>query len=301
MSIPNPNKSRTWDRNTPNDGVLLDLEFNNLYANDNALQTQRDADIANLQAQINSLVAAVAQSNVPLGAIMEYDFPDIPPGFQIANGQAISRTTYATLWAKIHRTVSGLVSSTGRVQSTAHGLVAGQLVKFSFTGGGITTNAPYYVVNPTSNDFQISATAGGTTLVLTGNQTGDLLTHTQYGFGDGSSTFNIPDRRGVFARGAGQHGLRAKAAGGNYDGGSIGQENQDMFQGHFHVQDNGTGPTGGSLPLGIYAGYYNYPAYPGTILENVKSPMTDGTNGTPRTGNETAPASTAVQYIIRVQ
>ncbi|EQA34761.1 hypothetical protein LEP1GSC047_1725 [Leptospira inadai serovar Lyme str. 10] len=301
MGIPNPNKSRTWDKNTPNDGVLLDVEFNSLYANDNALQSQRDADIANLQAQINALTAAIGQSNVPLGAIIEYDFPDIPSGFQIANGQAVSRTTYSTLWAKVHRSVSGMDTAANRIQSASHGLTAGQLIKFSFTGGGVTANTSYYVINPTSNDFQISLTSGGTAIVLIANQTGDLITHIQYGFGDGSSTFALPDRRGVFARGAGLHATRAKAAGGNYNGGAIGFEGQDAMQGHFHAQDNGVGATGGSLPLGIYSGYYNYPAYPGTVLKNVTSPVTDGTNGIPRTGNETAPASTGVQYIVRVQ
>ncbi|EQA34898.1 hypothetical protein LEP1GSC047_1726 [Leptospira inadai serovar Lyme str. 10] len=291
MSIPNPNKTRTWDRSTPNDGLFFDAEYTSLYANDNSLQTQ----IANLQAQIDSLNNTISQVAVPLGGVIEFDFPNIPANFLVANGQAVSRTTFSALWTLIHRTISGLTPATGKVQSMAHGLIAGQLVKFSFTGGGITTNTPYYVVNPTANDFQISLTPGGAVIPLTSNQTGDLISHIQYGFGDGSTTFTLPDRRGVFARGSGQHASRAKAAGGNYDGGAIGQENQDMFQGHRHAND------------GISASLVHPDNYFGTgssrVGQNgvsILDPTIDGTNGIPRTGAETSPVSTAVQYIIRV-
>ncbi|EQA45634.1 hypothetical protein LEP1GSC050_3078 [Leptospira broomii serovar Hurstbridge str. 5399] len=290
MSIPNPNKTRAWDRSTPNDGLLFDAEYTSLYANDNSLQTQ----IANLQSQIDSLTNTISQVAVPLGGVIEFDFPTIPANFLVANGQVVSRTTFSALWTLIHRTISGLTPATSKVQSTAHGLIAGQLVKFSFTGGGITTNTPYYVVNPTANDFQISLTPGGAVLTLTSNQTGDLISHIQYGFGDGSTTFTLPDRRGVFARGSGQHASRAKAAGGNYDGGAIGQENQDLFQGHNHYTENGR-----NLPWNSLGPFYNTSG-DGTANTRIGSPTTDGINGTPRTGNETAPASTAVQYIIRV-
>ncbi|TGK18030.1 tail fiber protein [Leptospira fluminis] len=296
-TIPNPNKTRTWDRTTPNDGLLFDGEFTSLYANDNSLQSQ----IAGLQAQISALANSITQTNIPLGGMIEYDFPNIPQNFAVANGQAISRTTYSSLWALVWRSIGGLVPATGRVQSVAHGLAAGQAVKFSFTGGGITTNTSYFVINPTTNDFQISLTPGGIAISLTSNQTGDLLAHIQYGFGDGSTTFNVPDRRGIFARGAGQHGLRAKAAGGNYDGGVIGQEKQDMFQGHRFLPGAGTLfqyqiPTGGSLA---------FFGSPGSVQQFLTSsttgdPTTDGTNGIPRIGNETSPASTTVQYILRV-
>ncbi|EQA44221.1 phage tail collar domain protein [Leptospira broomii serovar Hurstbridge str. 5399] len=324
MSLPNPNKSRTWDRNTSNDGLLLDVEFNRLYANDNAVQAQRDSDIANLQAQINALMASIGQqSNIPLGAIIEYDFSDIPQGFQIANGQTVSRAAYPALWAKLHRSVTGIVPTTNTIQSAAHGLSAGQLIKFSFTGYGITLNTFYYVINPTTNDFQISLTLGGMPVSFSTTPPTqapgvsispavslpglimpapggaisvsiDLLVHVQYGFGDGSSTFTLPDRRGVFARGAGLHATRAKAAGGNYNGGAIGFEGQDAMQGHFHAPPDALGIAPGSV----------YPSGPisfQSAVIQVGSPTTDGINGTPRTGNETTPASTGVQYIVRVQ
>lgn len=294
-TIPNPNKTRTWDRTTPNDGLLFDGEFTSLYANDNSLQSQ----IAGLQAQISALANSITQTNIPLGGMIEYDFPNIPQNFAVANGQAISRTTYSSLWALVWRSITGLVPATGRVQSAAHGLAAGQAVKFSFTGGGITTNTPYFVINPTTNDFQISLTPGGVAISLTSNQTGDLLAHIQYGFGDGSTTFNVPDRRGVFARGAGQHGLRAKAAGGNYDGGVIGQEKQDMFQGHWHNLRQVSSQYV-NQPTGILIDQISSSVFNQTSNNRVTDAIADGTNGVPRTGSETTPASTSVQLILRV-
>lgn len=291
MPIPNTDKKITWNRSTPNDGLLFDQEYSSLYANDISLQSQ----VANLQSQIDSLTVLLSQVNIPLGAIIEFDFPNIPSTYMIANGQTISRTTYSSLWNLVHRTITGLVPASDRVQSTSHGLSAGQLVKFSFTGGGITTNVPYFVLNPTANDFQISLTLGGAVIDLTANQTGDLLAHSQYGFGNGSTTFNLPDRRGIFARGAGLHSNRAKSAGGNYDGGGIGQEVQDRFQSHRHSA------------IGISADLIHPDGYSGSGTSQigqgmvyVLDPISDGPSGPPRFGTETSPASTSVQYVVRV-
>ncbi|EMO74115.1 hypothetical protein LEP1GSC127_2406, partial [Leptospira kirschneri str. 200801925] len=190
--------------------------------------------------------------------------------------------------------VTGIVAATDRINCTNHGCVEGQLVKFSFTGGGITALVNYYVRNPTISDFQISSTSTGSILDLTSSQTGEMITNIEYGFGDGSTTFNVPDRRGVFARGAGVHGTRAKAAGGNYDGGAVGYAGQDQFQEHAHFIQNGfpnnytPGPTGGSGVVG-------------TINKAITDyAMAYGSNGTPRTATETTPAFVAVKYKVRV-
>jgi TP901-1 family phage major tail protein len=59
---------------------------------------------------------------------------------------------------------------------TAHGLLAGQAVQFSVitTTTGIVVDTTYYVINPNANDFQVSATVGGSALTLTTNGTGTL-------------------------------------------------------------------------------------------------------------------------------
>ncbi|EPE83562.1 hypothetical protein LEP1GSC021_1652 [Leptospira noguchii str. 1993005606] len=220
--------SRIWDRTTPRDGLLLQAEFQRLLDNDLFLKGVTDTNassITNLSNLINSLL-------IPLGGVVEDNFDQLSnSNFLHVNGQSISRATFSALWNLVRRSVTGIVAATDRVSCTNHGCVEGQLVKFSFSGGGITALVNYYVRNPTTNDFQISATATGTIIDLTSSQTGEMITNIEYGFGDGSTTFNIPDRRGVFARGAGVHGTRAKAAGGNYDGDAVGYAGQDAIPG----------------------------------------------------------------------
>ncbi|WP_061271234.1 hypothetical protein [Leptospira interrogans] len=276
MAVFNPTKTRTWSKNTPADGDLIDDEIDRLYDNDQYSKDRIDATDANI---LNLLI--------PLGSIIEDNLNIAPTSiFKEANAQSISRTTFSTLWDLVHKTVAGIVPATDRITVNAHGFIEGQLVKFAFTGGGITGLTNYYVRNPTTNDFQISLTATGSILDLTSSQTGDIITNVEYGFGDGSTTFNIPDRRGVFPRGAGVHGTRAKAAGGNYDGGAIGYAGQDRFQGFVinAIQNGGSA------------------VYPGNAIGtgNPLYPASDGTNGTPRTGNETTPVYVAVKYKVRV-
>ena len=90
-----------------------------------------------------NMVTATAQALLPAGAVMAFAMNSAPAGWLAANGEAVSRSTYATLFAAI---------------STTHGS------------------------------------------------------------GDGSTTFNVPDLRGIFVRGLGrpndqrnslQQGIRA--------------------------------------------------------------------------------------------
>ncbi|WP_061232731.1 hypothetical protein [Leptospira noguchii] len=287
MAIFNPVKTRTWSKNTPADGDLIDDEFDRQYENFQYLKDRIDSTDMNL-----------ANFLIPIGSIIE-DGLNLAPSanFKDANAQAISRNTFVTLWNSVHRVITGIVSATDRISCTSHGCVEGQLVKFSFTGGGVTALVNYYVRNPTTNDFQISATATGSIVDLTSSQTGDMITNIEYGFGDGSTTYNVPDRRGVFARGAGVHGTRAKAAGGNYDGGPVGFAGQDRAQGHWHsiTYMNICGLIG-SGGYGLAGGGNGYNA----VGIGVYGPTTDGSNGTPRTGDETNPAYVAVKYKVRV-
>lgn len=60
-------------------------------------------------------------------------------------------------------------ASTDKVNSTGHGLADGDSVIFTaLTGGtGLTVDTPYYVVNKGTNDFEVSATKGGTKINIT--------------------------------------------------------------------------------------------------------------------------------------
>jgi phage-related tail fiber protein len=109
---------------------------------------------------------------------------------------------------------------------------------------------------------------------------------TTFGAGDGSTTFGIPDARGYFVRGWDD-------ARGIDSGRVFGTNQTDAMQGHFHNfgQRNGVnGAGGGSYAWGVSEGGPNYPT---------GSPITDGTNGTPRTAAETRPVNLALLACIK--
>lgn len=121
---------------------------------------------------------------------------------------------------------------------------------------------------------------------------------TTYGTGDGSTTFNVPNLKGVFPRGSGSQTI----SGISYSG-TLGTTQGDQFQGHFHdnVSSNngflrdatgqGGGNVGGTQITSVTG--VNAPLIVAT------APVTDGTNGTPRTGSETRPANVCVNFIIK--
>ncbi|EQA61735.1 hypothetical protein [Leptospira alexanderi] len=234
--------------------------------------------------------------SIPLGGILEDALDQLPSSnFKETNGQAISRSTFATLWNLVHRSVTSIVAATDRINVAAHGLTEGQLIKFAFTGGGVTAFTNYYVRNPTSNDFQISSNPTGGVINLTSSQSGDLITNVEYGFGDGSTTFNVPDRRGIFPRGAGVHGSRTKTTGVNYDGGSVGFAGQDKQIPHVHQQ------YAGDIAGGTYGQGGRYGDSGGASAATILytgPPVSNGT-GNPRNGDEVAPAWIAVKYKVR--
>ncbi|MBM9576965.1 hypothetical protein JWG45_07340 [Leptospira sp. 201903070] len=293
MAVFNSSKTRTWTRNTPADGDLFDDEVDRQYENLQYLKDRIDVAETNF---INLIL--------PLGSIIEDSLNLAPVAyFKEANAQGISRTTFSALWNSVRRNVLGIIPATDRLSVNSHGCEEGQLIKFSFTGGGVTALTNYYVRNPSENDFQISSTPTGSILDLTSSQTGEMLVNVEYGFGDGATTYNVPDRRGLFSRGAGIHGTRSKAAGGNYDGGSVGFAGQDQVQGHGHELWGENGSAAGSSTVhfnSLAANVSNLFSGGGPTGQPVRNLNTDGVNGAPRIGTETTPVFVAVRYKVRV-
>ena len=87
--------------------------------------------------------------------------------------------------------------------------------------------------------------------------------------------------------GAGTHGTMTRANGTAYNGGSVGASRNDQMQGHKHA--SGVSGVGGSSVANSA----------GLALTDTGLPVTDGTNGTPRTGDETRPAEIAVLVCIK--
>ena len=121
---------------------------------------------------------------------------------------------------------------------------------------------------------------------------------TAYGNGDGSTTFNVPDFRGMFLRGTDSTAIndpnaatRTAVNGGN-SGAKVGSYEADAFQGHWHNFRYNVSSANGSWAGNNNGNGSNDPGV-------VTNPISDGTNGTPRTTSETRPKNIYVNYIIK--
>lgn len=158
---------------------------------------------------MNPSTGAQQIQNVPSGSVFWFAQTSAPAGYLKANGAAVSRTTYASLFAALVKSSTATISiaSPGVVTWNAHGLSANDPVKWTSTGSlptGYTGGVNYYVVGSSisPNTFQLSATPGGAAINTSGGQSGiHTAINAPHGDGDGSTTFNIPDIRGEFIRG----------------------------------------------------------------------------------------------------
>jgi microcystin-dependent protein len=129
---------------------------------------------------------------------------------------------------------------------------------------------------------QLYATLGSTWATCTNPLTGSAYSAPTAG------NFRVPDLRGTFLRGTGtfSDGIGTDTTLAGYQA--------DQMQGHYHstpIQFSSVNDAGTNFP------YLNQ----GTaeISGTVTGPITDGTNGTPRTGKETRPRNVGVKYIIK--
>ena len=106
-----------------------------------------------------------------------------------------------------------------------------------------------------------------------------------FGQGDGATTFRLPDDRGEFVRGWDDgRGVDSSRA--------IGTPQTDAMQGHRHAYSV---PNAAGSSFDIYGGGSGA----GVFTTNSGDPVTNGTNGTPRTAGETRPRNIAMLACIK--
>lgn len=158
------------------------------------------------------ILAADYNTVFPEGSIIPFAGKAVPTDYLECDGSAVSRTTYSGLFAALcpSGTFTVTIASPGVFSKVAHGLVVGDRIHFKTTGAlptGLATNTDYYVISAglTADAFEVALTPGGAAINTSGSQSG---THTLYfsnwGRGDGSTTFNLPDFRSKTLIGKGQ-------------------------------------------------------------------------------------------------
>lgn len=163
---------------------------------------------------LSKLAAEVSRKLVPAGAILKMATSVAPDGFLKANGAAVSRTTYSDLFAALvtspgftAQSFTVSLASPAVVTKSGHGFFGGERIRLSTTGAlptGLNNTTDYFVWFIDSNTFRLQTLAdvlAGTWVNTSGSQSGThSYTCSLWGLGDGSTTFNVPDLRGVFDR-----------------------------------------------------------------------------------------------------
>lgn len=239
---------------------------------------------------------------------------DLPPGFLWCDGAAVSRSTYSRLLAQLTRSVTGTtVSGSNVITNASKDLTAQAKAGMPISGTGIPAGATVTAV--TASSITISANA-------TVSASGNTFTIAPWGVGDGSTTFNVPDRRGrvgagrddmggtaasrLTTAGSGVHGERIGAVGGSethtLTTGQMPSHNHGVNDpGHYHADRSwdmvNFDSTGGANPVGADNGaagalgqyIYTDTAYTGITTQN---------NGSGQAHNNTQP-TVVVNYIIK--
>jgi microcystin-dependent protein len=218
---------------------------------------------------------------------VNYSVYDIPKEFQ-GVGFLIARFTFVLSTNGLEWTLHETQDLRGKIPNNVAGGGSG--------GGAETTSVPIGSVMPWTtavapvgyllcNGAAVSRTTYSDLFNIIGED---------YGVGDGSSTFNLPDYRGVFLRGAGAHGTLNMANGNDVDGGFVGDENVDQMFGHWHA--------GYSSSDADFTSTVGPAVTAGERLGRVggASPIEDDKgNGTPNDGPECYPSHGVINWIIR--
>jgi hypothetical protein len=160
------------------------------------------SQIVTLSADIMALLAALEP---PVGTVHMF-YGNVAPVkwvFLTAGTYTVSRATYAELfdllitnagYTDVSFTVT--ISASASVTSPAHGFTGGEMIRLSTSGAlptGLNTSRDYFVKYKNVDEFNLSLTLGGVNITTSGTQSGlHTYKRTDWGNGDGSTTFNMP-------------------------------------------------------------------------------------------------------------
>jgi hypothetical protein len=150
-------------------------------------------------------------------------------------------------------------------------------------------------------DAWAAINAGNVPVVDDAEWLADPLKRGCYSRGDGSTTFRLPDYNGKQAGSLGAVFLRGDGA---LSAGQAGLIQRDAFQGHNHeAYSRGSG-------AGYAAGTSGFGATIAEVANTkwralgdqpiIREPISDGTNGTPRTASETRPLNVTGVWVIKL-
>jgi len=160
------------------------------------------SQIVTLAADILTLIAA----NEPVGTVKMY-YGNTPPAkwlFLNTGANTVPIADYPDLYDLLvtnsgYSPVSCAIQIAAAADVTAaeeHGFTDNELIRLSTTGAlptPLDTSTDYYVKATTLTKFELSLTPGGTSITTSGTQYGiHSYLRTDWGLGDGSTTFGMP-------------------------------------------------------------------------------------------------------------
>ena len=144
---------------------------------------------------------AVSNDSMPVGSIMWYaNTTTVPSGWIAADGSAVSRTTYATLFSVIGTTYGTGDGSTTFNVPTVSATTGKYYIRWTTSLGTVTTTSLSTAPVGTMIDWPVTSSyptgwlrADGSAVSRTSYADLFALIGTTYGSGDGSTTFNLPN------------------------------------------------------------------------------------------------------------
>lgn len=275
--------------------------------------------IADGSVTLAKLAAAVAEALVPKGAMLPYGGGTVPSGWLFCNGRAVSRTTYADLYAAIGdrygsgdgsttfnlpetryeflRGYGGIANATGSGSAssnnatfTAHGYTkSGTKVRLSSgTLSGLTTSTDYFVIYVDADTLAFATTRAnalaGTKIAITGANSAVIR---QWEDPDASS--RVASASGG-ATGDNIGSVQEQATARPTTSFTTGTESAD----HFHYQFDNIGGTGGGNMASAAANYTSgRSATTSGVSQNHTHTVTGGGD------NETRPQNFSAMMIIK--